>query len=252
MLERNELGKYGPPGFHLAQKEKDYVQHWILTFLSRSGFGGVFKGGTCLQKAFGMPRYSEDIDFTLNKAEESDMDALAAFLSAAGFAGVVWKRDETEISVKTRLRYRGPLYNGSEISEGTVLLEFSRREKTALGPNPTTITPPYPDILPYQILVMDREEIAAEKIRAILTRSSARDLFDLYFLMHQKTRLDRKIVAIKLGYYDMKYDQEAFVKSVKKLDRIWKTEMAALTPAGIGYETAAKLVLEESRKQLSL
>src|SRR3990167_4008923 len=130
MLNRNELNKYGPPGFHLAQKEKDYLQHWILSYLSQSGFGGIFKGGTCLQKAYNLPRYSEDLDFTLNHAKEPDQKSFSTFLAAAGFSGLQWKETARDISHTIKLRFQGPLYNGTPRSENTIVFEFSKREKT--------------------------------------------------------------------------------------------------------------------------
>ena len=72
MIDRKMLEKYGPPGFTLGQKEKDYAQHWMLSFLSRTGFDGVFKGGTCLSKIYySYYRLSEDMDFTLKLAGKS-------------------------------------------------------------------------------------------------------------------------------------------------------------------------------------
>lgn len=250
MLDRNELDKYGPPGFHLAQKEKDYVQHWVLSYLSQSGFGGVFKGGTCLQKAFNLPRYSEDLDFTLNNAPEPDFDGISAFLSAAGFSGLKWKKESRDISGTAKLRFRGPLYNGTERSEGSIILEFSKREKTVMDTAPVMAAPPYPDILPYQLNVMAKEEIAAEKIRALLTRNSARDLFDLYFLLHQKTIIRMEIIEKKLAYYSMKFNYSDFEKKVKKTEAIWKREISALTPNPIDYKLVAELVISEVKKQL--
>lgn len=248
MLNRNELNRYGPPGFHLAQKEKDYAQHWILSFLSRSGFGGIFKGGTCLQKAFNLPRYSEDLDFTLNDSKEPESEEVSAFLSSAGFSNLVWKKEKTDLASKARLRFRGPLYNGTEISEGSVVLEFSKREKTLLNPNPIVITSPYPDLLPYQINVMDRREMAAEKIRAICTRDSARDLFDLYFLLHQRTEIRLELVEKKLEFYGLKFDYGKFSEKVKKLAKEWDREMSALTPNRIEYSLVTKLVFSEFEK----
>ena len=251
MLSRNEVNKYGPPGFHLAQKEKDYVQHWVLTFLSREGFGGVFKGGTCLQKAFGLPRYSADLDFNIDKDGEPDFDAISAFLSSAGFSGLVWKKAATTAnSTSAKLRYRGPLYNGAHLSEGIILFDFSKREKIVLKPQAALITPPYPDLLPYQVRIMHWEEVAAEKIRAVMTRVSARDLFDLYFLLHKKTRLNRKLVETKLEYYDIALDFKQFKGRVEKLRGKWRKEMAVLTPGEADYETMAKQVLKEVKGQL--
>lgn len=250
MLDRKEIEKYGPPGFHLSQKEKDYAQHWILSFLSRVGFGGVFKGGTYLQKAFGLPRYSEDLDFTLNDAEEPDLEAISAYLSSAGFSGLVWKKQSISVSISLKLRYRGPLYAGSSISEGTVLLEFSKREKTMQKAVPTLITPPYIDLLPYSILTMGLEEIAAEKIRAMMIRTSARDLFDLYFLLRKGTKLKNELIRAKLKYYELAFEFKAFEKSMAKLHAIWKNEIKALSPNYLEYEIAAEFVLNEAKKQL--
>ena len=250
MLERNELDRYGPPGFHLAQKEKDYVQHWILSFLSQSGFSGIFKGGTALQKAFGLPRYSEDLDFTLNNADIPDTEKQSAFLSAAGFSGLSWKKENNEFSEVFRLRFQGPLYNGSSISEGTVILEFSKREKTLLEPATMMVTPPYPDLLHYQLRVMAKNEILAEKIRALMTRKSARDLFDLYFLMRQEAKLDKNMVDKKLEYYEIKFEYKSFEKKVVMLKDIWKKEISALTANMMDYELVAGEVLKEVKRSL--
>ncbi len=248
MLNRAELDKYGPPGFNMGQKEKDYAQHWVLSYLSQSGFEGIFKGGTCLQKAFNLPRYSEDLDFTLNDAKEPDLDALAAFLSAAGFREISFKKEENDVSKSVKMRFQGPLYSGKLMSEGTITLDFSKREKTLAVSKPAMIIPPYPDMLPYQIKVMDKEEMTAEKLRAILTRKSARDLFDLYFLLHQKAKLQRYMVDKKLGYYGMLLENAIFEKRVAGLKNIWKKEMSVLTVNVIDYEIVAKQVLEEVKK----
>jgi predicted nucleotidyltransferase component of viral defense system len=97
---------------------------------------------------------------------------------------------------------------------------------------------------------MDKEEIAAEKIRAILTRLSARDLYDLHFLLYQKTSLRKELVENKLAYYDLTFNQEAFEKKVGRLRRIWKKEIAALTPSMLDYEIAAQMVVEKTKEQL--
>lgn len=244
MLDRESLGRGGEPGFSLGQKEKDYVQHWLLSYLGREGFLGVFKGGTCLQKAYSLSRYSEDLDFALNGASLPDFDAISRYLAFAGFGKPAWKKKEVKGSQSAKLRIQGPLYNGRVISECSVSLDFSARESVVLRPARVEIRPAYPDIMPYSVLVMDRKEIAAEKVRAIMTRASARDLYDLAFLVRQAFVPDEELINGKLSYYDLKYSFEAFEKSAEKLAKIWKVEMRLLVVQAPEFEAAKEEVLK--------
>jgi len=243
MLTRELLEKGGEPGFSAGQKEKDYSQHWLLSYLAREGFLGVFKGGTALQKAYGLPRYSEDLDFTLNGAPLPDFDAISRYLASAGFGIAKWKKEEVKGSHSAKLRLQGPLYNGKAISECSISLDFSAREDCALAPARIEIRPAYQDMMPYSMLVMDRKEMAAEKVRAILTRASARDLYDLSFLLRQGFLPDREPVNGKLSYYGMQYSYEALERAIGKLARLWKVEMNALVAQKPDFEAAKEEVL---------
>ncbi len=251
MLERKDLARFGPPGYTLAQKEKDYVQHWLLAYLARSGFSGVFKGGTSLQKAYGLDRYSEDLDFTATTARMPDWQAASAFLSAAGFSAPEFKTGKTGISESAKLRIRGPLYMGKPISECVVQVEISLRETVRNAPSIVAIRPPYPDLAAYQIRTMDKPEIAAEKIRALMTRRSARDLYDLAFLFRQEAVPDVGLVNEKLAYYEKTFNAEECVKRIQGIEKIWKTEMSALVAQPPDYTTTAKAVLDGVRAMAS-
>lgn len=63
-MEREELQLYkGKTGYNLRQLELDYYQHFVLSKIYE-GFNTIyFKGGTCLQKCYGIKRFSEDLDF---------------------------------------------------------------------------------------------------------------------------------------------------------------------------------------------
>ena len=52
---------------------KEILQSIVLVGLSRSGFfnKASFYGGTALRIFYGLNRYSEDLDFTLNEKEEN-------------------------------------------------------------------------------------------------------------------------------------------------------------------------------------
>lgn len=244
MLDKMGIDRFGPPGFTVSQKEKDYVQHWILSFLSRTGTGGAFKGGTALQKAYSLPRYSEDLDFTLGSSPAPDLPALAAFISSAGFSGVSSKEIPSADALRVKMRARGPLFNGKALSEVSVTLDFSTRETPVLKPVPAAIAPPYPDLLPYSVLVLDRREIAAEKVRTLFMRESARDLFDLFFLARGGFVPDSALIGAKLGPHGIAFSPEAFGKRLDLLKRIWKAELDAFTPNPVDYEEARAAVEE--------
>lgn len=248
MLDREEIARFGPPGYTLAQKEKDYVQHWILNFVSRTGFRGVFKGGTCLQKAYGLPRYSEDLDFTATAKKSLDIEALKRFLLSAGLEVVHSRYKETEISENYRIKLRGPLYNKSLLSICSVRIDISTRESLIYRQMIKNINPPYPDIMPYTINTMDPREIAAEKVRAILTRESARDLYDLYFLIRSGNIPERGDVERKLGYYSKSLDLHEFESAIDSQEKIWDKEIESLTRQPIGYGQAREQIIKMIKK----
>ena len=96
---------------------------------------------------------------------------------------------------------------------------------------------------------MSEKEILAEKIRALITRNYARDLFDLWFLLNKKAEIDLKLINKKLSYYIKSFSKGEFVKAINLKKDIWKPE---LNPFIIGelpkFAEAKKLVLEKFKK----
>jgi predicted nucleotidyltransferase component of viral defense system len=78
---------------------------------------------------------------------------------------------------------------------------------------------------------MDPVEIAAEKVRAIMTRDKARDVFDLGFLISKGILPTRTIIEKKMAFYSIPFSLEEFRKALSKKRDLWKIE---LTPFIIG------------------
>lgn len=70
-------------------------------------------------------------------------------------------------------RLKGPLYNGSRISLCKISLDLSTRQKLALEPSVVKIGLMINEIPSFDVVVMDKKEIMAEKIRAVFTRNKA-------------------------------------------------------------------------------
>lgn len=227
MITREELRSYcNLTGFNLGQAERDYLQHLFLILLSKySSNELVFKGGTALQKAHGLKRFSIDIDFT--QVRDCDVLALMKKISRGihdlGYSN---KFEETKTLGKTFVfRIQGPLYAHTSISSCSLRIEISQREAIILNPELRTINPIYKDLQPYSVLVMNLQEILAEKIRAIMTRNKPRDVFDLHFLLSKGIKFDMVFINKKLSYYKEAYAKERFIIKLKEKKLLWEKEM---------------------------
>jgi len=240
MLTEEELRKFEKVvGFNLWQIERDYLQHIVMMFLSREDEKGalVFKGGTALQKAYGLNRFSLDLDFTaIEELLEGMHEAIAKDISLFGFPaeGSLEKKYE---SASIKLRIKGPLYKGSERSICVIRLEISLREGIILPPDVREIVPVYYDLQPYLIKVMRPEEILAEKIRAILTRTRARDVYDLWFLLRRGVKMDTRIIKEKLRLVGLDFGKEDLLERIRGSERIWKHELSPLISSVPEFET---------------
>ncbi len=81
MISRQEIMDFSRE-FGLSPNivEKDYLLGWVLAGISNHGELGaewIFKGGTCLKKCyFETYRFSEDLDFTVKKADHCNQEFL--------------------------------------------------------------------------------------------------------------------------------------------------------------------------------
>ena len=230
-MNREELKVYvGVTAYSMGQVEKDYLQHIVLGALSRRLGGAlVFKGGTALQKLGVIQRFSEDLDFTgrepvsQTQLEEASVSALRAY----NFPPVVDRRMDGERTVGFRLKVQGPLYRGPR-TYCSIALEVSRREEVIREPAMHEVGPPYRDVLPYFVLVMDPGEVLAEKVRTLATRQRARDLYDLAQLEERRLVLDVDLVERKLEYYGVPLDRVLLLERARMLEAGWISELRDL------------------------
>lgn len=227
MLLRNELQRYCTiTGFNLGQVETDYLQHLFLLFLSKkSSTNLIFKGGTALQKAYGLHRFSIDLDFTQKSTDEL-RDAIESIGKEISNFGYPTKVEKIKTMSQTFvLKINGPLHGQSPMSQAKLRIEISQRESVLQEPLFKEINPIYSEIPPYTLLVMTEEEILAEKIRAIMSRNKPRDVFDLHFLLEKRVKFNLGVVNKKLEYYQERFDRKLFLIKVKEKRAIWEKEL---------------------------
>jgi len=175
-----------------------------------------FKGGTALHLIYGSPRFSEDLDFTVEMEKEKFFGFIQkVFLSLSKKEPISFKK-RNSIAGKRFLLTAEP----SILPYKTfVNLDFSFREKV-LEPQKSIIETKFPVIFTSYIYHLSKEEIFAEKIRALFTRGKGRDLYDLWYLTNQGVLLKEKLIRKKLRYYHLKnIKKEEMLKKIKKFSK---------------------------------
>ena len=135
--------------------------------------------------------------------------------------------------------YQGP------IGKGTVAVELSYREDVVLEPQLAQIGRPFYD--PFDIPVLQPQEIVAEKLRAIAQRLRPTDLSDIAFLMvERKTRLDREIMR-RLVHEKFRIVGGNHVQRIRdnvgRLEADYEATVRAVAPDAAEYGVAAAAVL---------
>lgn len=199
---------------------REYFQQLFLSRLyqEKGSSGLLFKGGTALRIIWQSPRFSEDLDFTgvdvTVKKIETLMEGALAEIEMEGV--------QTEIveSKSTSGGYLAIFQFATSEYKSRIQVEVSLRNgKKAMG---TAALVQSNLVVPYTLIHLKEEQLIAEKIQACLTRSKARDFYDLYFILRsrmafkeafiQDKQLKAKILdVVKSGKLDFRRELKAFL-----------------------------------------
>lgn len=164
--------------YTLMAAEKDYFLALVSKIIYDSPLKDrlVFKGGTALYHTY-LPqlRFSEDLDFSANRVPVSLTEVKAIF-EPYPFLSV--KKDYLSgATVKIeRLLYTGPLGHANSLK-----VEIDFLQNVALPPIEMNYHNEYG--IKTKVRVMDKREIAAEKIRAMNDRVRYRDFYDFSMIV---------------------------------------------------------------------
>jgi predicted nucleotidyltransferase component of viral defense system len=230
MLTLSELKRMAArEGVPQAIVEKDYALSVALKALSGSELAKkcVFKGGTAIRKAyFKEARYSEDLDFTAIGMEKGDcMRLLRSALEGKASEGIAFAEIEevkTAAGLKAAVKYLGPLGYAQRIR-----FDFNFRDNLAEKPKERKLIDSY-GIGPAKMQVLSIEEIFAEKLHALGSRSAPRDLYDVWFLLGKGVRADSRVLGRKFGFYNEKFDAKKAIDNARKSEGEWKRDLQPL------------------------
>ncbi len=232
MLRKDELAQIADAKhLSLLNAQRDYVLEVILFALYASIKDElIFKGGTAMYKVYRLNRFSEDLDFTLLKHRRTiprTFQKVTRQLSAIGVSARVKEMRDFRQQINVYLECKGPLYNGSKDSLLFIPINISLREKVQHAAF-EMIFSSYQEIPSFEVYVMKEIEIAAEKVRAILGRDKARDVYDLWFLLKKGVPLDEALIAKKLKIAGMHFNKKELLSAVAAKEKMWEMDLQKL------------------------
>ena len=191
----HELVRASPTPAHGRNVAREYLQARILGGLQRAGamVPLAFHGGTALRFLFGSPRYSEDLDFALERPAagyslRSYLQAIRGELAAEGYA-VDLKVNDRQTVHSALVRFPGLLFelglSGHRNQVLAVRLEVDTTPPAGAG-LATTVVRRYVTL---QLQHHDRASLLAGKLHALLQRPYAkgRDVYDLLWYLSDPT-----------------------------------------------------------------
>jgi len=252
LINKEELRKFAlKNGLPLFTQERDYVQTMFLFRLSLLSDDFIFKGGTCLKFVYGSNRFSEDIDLDFIGDEKTLMNMLKKAVKELEYIDMRAELNNVRkffSGFRSRLKYQGPLYTGDKKSMGSIRIDINLKGDLMLKPSIMPMKSEYPEVSQFFIQAMKSEEILVEKVRALIIRGKARDLFDLWFLVERNTEIDLELINKKLSMYKRKFEKKKLDESIKKIRKEWNKDLKNLLPKVPDFEMVKDIVLKRFDK----
>ena len=207
-------------GVRDQQIEKDYILSWILFGISKHeqlSKAIAFKGGTVLKKVyFENYRFSEDLDFTLFHDEIENEKIVEWFKGIFEFIieesniplEIIRDNEHEDSGINFYISYIGPL--GGQGGNKKVKIDISRSEQMVFEPVLKNLFTDYSDLEEYKLLCYSLEEVLVEKMRSVMQRMQARDLYDIWYLL--------EIYKMDVDFYVNEFKTKCKSKGIQAAD----------------------------------
>jgi predicted nucleotidyltransferase component of viral defense system len=205
-FQLRDLLEQRPGGLDLATR--DFALLTITAGLV-TDFPGqlVFKGGFVLRHAFGILRFSKDVDATRDQPPKHKFDAaeVSDSIRRASIGDQVrFDPGEPATDSARSLDFDRVKVDGALISSADVQVEVSYREGIVDPPLRTMIGQPFYE--PFAIDVMQPYEIVAEKLRTLAQRSRATDLADIAVILGRDDVADADVARVAIAKFELVAD----------------------------------------------
>lgn len=199
---------------------KEIMQEIVLCGLSRAGFfkEAAFYGGTALRIFYGLDRFSEDLDFSLEEKNPAfDLSAyfpqLKKEVSAFGLNVDISEKEKTKDSTIRSAFLKG---NTKEhlllfYAEDPITTNIAKNEVVKIKFEVDVCPPSFATFehryrllpIPYEVKLYDMSSLFAGKVHAVLCRAwqsriKGRDLYDYVFYLSRGAKLNRRHLRERL------------------------------------------------------
>jgi len=174
---------------------REYLQARILQALQDDGVfqRWAFLGGTALRFLYSIPRFSEDLDFSL-----VDIGKDADFSGALKSIESLFKKEAYDVSIKAKaektvasafIKFRGLLYEIGLSPQASQVFSIKIEVDTNPPAGAVTQTSLVRRHVTLNLLHYDKASLLAGKLHALLTRryTKGRDLFDLIWYLADRS-----------------------------------------------------------------
>ena len=206
MLDIATIKKAYDSGLHVFERGlmREYLQYQILAILFTHPLGKKlsFLGGTCLRIVYGLPRFSEDIDFDNKNLSEAEFEELGQFLQKEleKIGYLVEIHFVTKGAFHCYIKFPDLLYQYgiSPQKSEKILIQVDTFDQGTDYESDIFILDKF-DFFS-QIKVTPKAVILAQKLWTITQRPrlKGRDFFDIMFLF-QNTQPDLTFLQAKFG-----------------------------------------------------
>ena len=192
---------------------REFIQISLLNELYNENFASdiFFKGGTAIRILYGGKRFSEDLDFTSQISEKIFDEKINKFFNKLEKTYSYKFKKKKSLIGKTYLLTAQIPYLKNNIY---LKLDFSEREKV-IEPQKVILKTEYPIISHNFIYTLSKDEIIAEKIRAVYKRIKSRDLYDIWTLLQLGGKININLIDQKLRYYNEKFNRNTVKERLK-------------------------------------
>jgi hypothetical protein len=243
---------------------REYLQARILESLQRSGamIPLAFQGGTALRILYGITRFSEDLDFALERPDQgydfrSYLQAIQATFQAEGYK-VETKVSDQKTVHSAFVRFPGLAYDLNLPAQPNEVLSIKIEVDTQPPGGAGLEVDVVRRYVPLRLQHHDRSSLLAGKIHALLNREycKGRDLYDLLWYLSDPEWPEPNIVMLKnaliqTGKVNLLADESDWRGSV--LNRLqgldWKKAISDVLPF-LERPTEAELITLENLTRL--